>query len=91
MKAKTRKFTVKELLSRMTGVSSIGFYDKNEDYITTHPDANELMLFADELVDHFNVWIYDETHKTIQGQDYNAKLIRCCIYLTKEKSEYENN
>lgn len=90
-KPTTRKFTVKELLSRMTGVDSIGIYDVDEQWIVTHPDANELMLFVDELVDHFHVWIYDEKAKDYNGNDYDAKHIRACIYLTKTRAEYDIN
>lgn len=90
-KPTTKKFTVKELLSRMTGVDSIGIYDVDEQWIVTHPNANELMLFVDEPIDHFNVWIYDEKATTYEGKPYDAKRIRACIYLAKTKAEYNIN
>lgn len=87
--AKTRRFTVKELLNRMTGVESVGVYDIAGDYILVYAKPTDIMLYADELIDHFDVWIYDDKTTTIQGDEINVKRIRCCIYLSRVKNENE--
>jgi len=73
--------TVKELLDKMEGVSSYGVYTKSGEIENTHTDSKTIIKYLDRKVDRFNIWIYDELDKTIFGKEYNAKRIRCCIYL----------
>ena len=88
-KARTKRFTVRELLNRMTGVDDVGIYDINGDYLIVYAKATDIMLYADELIDRFNVWIYDDKMKTINGDEVDVKRIRCCIYLSRVKEEDE--
>lgn len=72
---------VKELLEKMDGCSSYGIYTKEGEAEETHTDSKTIIKYLDRKVERFNVWIYDEVDKTFSGQEYNAKRIRCCIYL----------
>lgn len=74
---------VRELLMKMVGVCSYGFYTRTGEVINAHPDVNEIMSFLDEDVDHFKVWIYDDKDVDIRGNEINVKRIRCCIYLER--------
>lgn len=72
-----------ELLHKMDGVDSYGLYTRTGQVIKSHPTIQDLMGYLKEEVHHFKVWIYDDTDINIQGDKFDVKRIRCCIYLER--------
>ena len=71
---------VKELLIKMSGVSSYGIYKSNNEPLNAHPTINEMMQYVDREVKSFDVFIYDDTEN-----GNKVKRIRCCISLVDDE------
>ena len=81
--------TVREYLTVHSGedIESIGIYNAKvgsceaSDVIDPHVALVDLVQYLDYEVDHVRLGIFDETRKDINGNNYNAKFIRACIYV----------
>ena len=78
---------VRELLMKMEGVCSYGFYTRSGKVLNAHPNVHEIMDYLDDEVFRFKVWIYDDKDTDIQGKEFDVKRIRCCIYLGRMDEE----
>ena len=77
--------TVKEFLSNIEGISTVGIYDKDGNWFETEADAITILKYIDDKVLNVKVWIYDENAKTYEGKDYVAHRIKANIYIDREK------
>lgn len=78
---------VRELLMKMEGVCSYGFYTRSGNTLNAHPDVHEIMEYLDEDISRFTVWIYDDKDTDIYGKEFDIKRIRCCIYLDRDNED----
>lgn len=91
MKNNNKRFTVKEFLSRTTGIKSFGIYDVEGNSITTEVDPIDILNFTEELVDKVNFVVYDKPVMKDDKEAYVLHHIRCNLYLARTKEEILGN
>ena len=89
MKNNNKRFTVKEFLSRTTGIKSFGVYDIDGNSISTEVDPIDILNFTEELVDKVTFFVYDKPVMNGDKEAYVLHHIRCNLYLAKTKAELE--
>ena len=82
--------TVKEYLSiHCKGIGSIGIYDMNGDWFDTQVDILSIFPYLEKEIDRVGLGIFDEVKYALNGERYESKYIRACIYLKEIKEKEE--
>ena len=66
------------------GITSVGIYTEDDKDLAVEADIYNICNFADLEVSRIDYFIYDETERTIDGTEFQAKKIRAIIYVKRQ-------